>query len=37
MRVPDGKLAQLTMGKRVPVAWMADAPDTVTIDWDALR
>jgi len=37
MRVPDGKLALLAIGKRVPVAWPEGQPDSVTIDWPALR
>lgn len=37
MRVPDGKLQHLSIGKRVPVAWPEDRPDSVTIDWPNLR
>jgi len=37
MRVPDGKLPLLSIGKRVPVAWPEGQPDSVTIDWPNLR
>jgi len=37
MRVPDGKLPLLSIGKRVPVAWPEGRPDSVTIDWPNLR
>lgn len=36
MRVPDGKSQHLSIGAKVPVAWMAGDTGTVVIDWDGL-
>lgn len=37
MRVPDGKLPLLSVGRRVPVAWPDGQPGSVTIDWPNLQ
>lgn len=33
IRVPDGKLGVLVPGRTVPVSYLAQTPDTATIDW----
>jgi hypothetical protein len=36
LRVPDGKAGYLAAGVPVPIAYLPEAPQLATIDWDRL-